>query len=113
MAASVEITPWQSAPFALAGETVFAVGDVHGCAEQLNSLLDSMVAEHGPSQPGFLGSARYEVLDNPDTLIEIADWESAEARAAHMEESAASGAYAPLIEMLAAPFRATVIRQLP
>ena len=53
------------------------------------------------------------MLDNPDTLIEIADWESAEARAAHMEESAASGAYAPLIEMLAAPFRATVIRQLP
>ena len=46
-------------------------------------------------------------------LIEIADWESAEARAAHMGESAASGAYAPLIEMLAAPFRATVIRQLP
>jgi hypothetical protein len=29
-----------------------------------------------------------------------------------MEQSAASGAYAPLIEMLAAPFRATVIRQL-
>ncbi|MGZ8702654.1 MAG: hypothetical protein ACXWZY_10255 [Gaiellaceae bacterium] len=46
-------------------------------------------------------------------LIEIAEWESAEARLAHMEESAATGAYAPLIEMLAAPFRATVIRQLP
>jgi hypothetical protein len=46
-------------------------------------------------------------------LIEIADWESAEARQAHMEEAAASGAYAPLIELLAAPFRATLIRQLP
>ena len=46
-------------------------------------------------------------------LIEIADRESAEARAAHMEESAASGAYAPLIELLAVPFRDTVIRQLP
>jgi hypothetical protein len=46
-------------------------------------------------------------------LIEIADWESAEARVAHMEESAATGAYAPLIELLAVPFRATVIRQLP
>jgi hypothetical protein len=45
-------------------------------------------------------------------LIEIADWESPEARAAHMEAAAASGAYAPLLEMLAAPFRATVIRQL-
>jgi quinol monooxygenase YgiN len=83
-----------------------------GMRAKLKSLLDSLVAEHGPGQPGFLGSARYEVLDNPDMLIEIADWESAEARAAHMEQSAASGAYAPLIEMLAAPFRATVIREL-
>ena len=48
-----------------------------------------------------------------DMLIEIAEWESAEARVAHMEKSAATGAYAPLLEMLAAPFRATVIRQLP
>jgi hypothetical protein len=71
------------------------------------------VESQGPSQQGFLGSTRYEVLDNPDMLLEIADWESAEARVAHMEESAASGAYAPLIELLAVPFRATVIRQLP
>jgi quinol monooxygenase YgiN len=80
---------------------------------ELESLLESMVAEQGPSQRGFLGSTRYEVLDNPDLLVEIADWESAEARVAHMEEGAATGAYAPLIELLAAPFRATVIRQLP
>ena len=37
----------------------------------------------------------------------------AEAGLAHTQESAATGAYAPLLEMLAAPFRATVIRQLP
>jgi quinol monooxygenase YgiN len=80
---------------------------------ELTSLIESIVAEHGPSQRGFLGSTRYEVLDNPDMLIEIADWESAEARVAHMQESAATGAYEPLVEMLAAPFRATVITQLP
>lgn len=45
-------------------------------------------------------------------LIEIADWESPETRAVHMEEAAATGAYGPLIEM-AAPSQATVIRQLP
>ena len=84
-----------------------------GKRAELKSLLESMVAQHGPSQRGFLGSTRYEVLDNPDMLIEIADWESAEARVAHMQERAATGAYAPLLEMLAAPFRATVIRQLP
>ena len=79
----------------------------------LMSLLESVVAEHGPDQRGFLGSTRYEVLDNRNILVEIADWESAEARAAHMQEAMASGVYAPLGELLAAPFRATVIRQLP
>jgi hypothetical protein len=53
------------------------------------------------------------VLDNPDILVEIADWESAEMRVAHMQEAMASGVYAPLGELLAAPFRATVISQLP
>ncbi len=53
------------------------------------------------------------MLDNGDMLIEIAEWESAEARTAHMEEAAATGAYAPLLEMLAVPFRATVIKRLP
>jgi quinol monooxygenase YgiN len=83
-----------------------------GRRAELVSVLERIVATQGPSQRGFLGSTRYEVLDNPDMLIEIADWESAEARTAHMEESAATGAYAPLIEMLAAPFRATVISRL-
>ena len=79
----------------------------------LKSLIESIVAEHGPDQSGFLGSTRYEVLDNPNILVEIADWESAEARAAHMQEAMASGVYAPLSELLAVPFRATVIKQLP
>ena len=80
---------------------------------ELSRLLESIVGDQGPNQQGFLGSTRYEVLDNPDMLIEIADWESAEARVAHMEESAATGAYVPLVDLLAVPFRATVITQLP
>jgi quinol monooxygenase YgiN len=84
-----------------------------GRRAELKSLIESIVAENGPSQRGFLGSTRYEVLDNPDMLIEIADWESAEARVAHLEEAAATGAYVPLLELLAAPVRATVIKQLP
>ncbi|HXV32785.1 MAG TPA: antibiotic biosynthesis monooxygenase family protein [Gaiellaceae bacterium] len=80
---------------------------------ELESLLESLVQSQGPTQQGFLGSTRYEALDDPDMLIEIAEWDSAEARAAHMEKSAATGAYAPLLELLAAPFRATVLRQLP
>jgi serine/threonine protein phosphatase 1 len=42
MAVSIDITPWLPAPFELGGETVFAVGDVHGCAEHLDLLLDTI-----------------------------------------------------------------------
>jgi quinol monooxygenase YgiN len=83
-----------------------------GRRDELKRLLESVVADYGPTQRGFLGGTRYEVLADPDMLIEIAEWDSAEARAAHMEERAAAGVYAPLLELWP-PFRATVIRQLP
>jgi quinol monooxygenase YgiN len=83
-----------------------------GRRAELRRLLENIIATHGGGQPGFLGSTRYEVLDNPDVLVEIADWESVEARTAHMQQAAASGVFAPLFEMLAAPFRATIIKQL-
>jgi len=84
-----------------------------GRRAELKTLLESVEAKFGSSQPGFLGSTYYEVLDNPNILVETADWTSAEVRAAAMQEAMASGAYAPLENLLTAPFRATVIRQLP
>lgn len=83
-----------------------------GMRAALMRLLEGVLAEHGPDQRGFLGSTCYEVLDNPNIVVEIADWESAGARAEAMQQVMASGAYAPLSELLAAPVRATVIRQL-
>jgi len=38
---------------------------------------------------------------------------SRESQDAHVQEAAATGAYAPLLELLAAPFRAMVVSQLP
>ena len=84
-----------------------------GKRADLKDLLESVAVTQGPGAPGFLGSTRYEVLDNPNILVEIADWESAEVRAAAMQQAMASGAYAPLEELLGGPYRATVIRQLP
>ena len=84
-----------------------------GRRTELKNLLESVAATLGPTEPGFLGGTCYEVLDNPDIVIEIADWESAEVRAAAMQQAMDSGAYAPLGELLAAPFRAMVISQLP
>jgi quinol monooxygenase YgiN len=84
-----------------------------GRRDELTRLLESIVVTHGPGQDGFLGSTRYGVLGDPDVLVEIADWETAGAREAHLKEAAATGAYAPLAGLLAAPFRATVLSQLP
>jgi quinol monooxygenase YgiN len=95
--------------------TIKVIVELHakpGRRTELMNLLESVAAKYGPAQPGFLGSLQYEVIDNPDILVEIADWASAEVRAAAMQQAMSDGAYAPLEELLAAPFRATVIRQL-
>lgn len=86
---------------------------VPGKRAELVRLMTDLVAAEGTTQAGFLGSTRYEVLDNPDLLVEIADWESAEARAQHMQRAAETGMYAPIVELLAAPFRAMELRELP
>jgi len=83
-----------------------------GRRAELVALLEELVRRQGPDQPGFLGSTRFEVLEQPDVLLEIADWESADARAAHMREAAATGAYAPVLELLAEPFRVTLVQPL-
>jgi quinol monooxygenase YgiN len=83
-----------------------------GRRNELKSVFESMLAKHASGLQGFLGSSRYEKLDDPDMLVEIAEWESAEARDAHMQAAAAAGTYAPLVELLAEPFRVTVLRQL-
>jgi serine/threonine protein phosphatase 1 len=75
MAVSVEISSWTSAPFALNGETVFAVGDVHGCAEELASLLDTisgLASDNGePRRLVYLG----DLIDRgPDTLGVMRLW---------------------------------------
>jgi len=82
MTVSVEITSWQPAPFALGGETVFAVGDVHGCAEELARLLDTIrgLAREAvaPRRLVYLG----DLIDRgPDSIGVLRQWaESADAR---------------------------------
>ena len=97
----------------MAIKVIVELQDRPGKRADLKNLLESVADRLGPGTPGFLGSTRYEVLDNPDKLLEIADWESAEVRAAAMREVLATAAYGPLPQLLAAPFRATVIKQLP
>ena len=83
-----------------------------GARGELASALDDVMATIGPGIPGFLGSTLHEVLDNPDGLIEIAEWDSADAQAAAVEQAMASGVYGPVFELVAAPLKATRIGQL-
>lgn len=75
----------------------------------LKGLLKNISATDGPDAPVFLGSTVYEALDSADGLVEIADWESAEAQATAVKQAAAAGLYAPVVELVAAPFRVTRI----
>ena len=73
--------------------------------------MSDISATHGPQAPGFLGSTVYEVLDSPDGVVEIADWDSADAQEAAVQQAMSAGVYAPVAELVAAPFRATRIGQ--
>jgi len=73
----------------------------------LNDVLEGM-----KNAPGFLGVKRYEVIDNPDSLIEIAEWESAEARQAWIEKSMVTGSLNRLMSTLGIPFKAVTIKDM-
>ena len=84
-----------------------------GERSRLASVLRDLSRTHVPIVPAFLGSTVYETIDSPDGLIEIAEWESAEAQASAVEQARAAGVYAPVFELLAAPLTATRIREAP
>jgi hypothetical protein len=77
----------------------------------LRSLIEQVAIRDRPS--GYHGSTYYESIDDPDLLIDIADWESPESRTTHLAKAMSAGDYGPVLELLAGPFRATVIRRLP
>ena len=82
-----------------------------GRRDELRALIEQLAGRDRPS--GYHGSTYYESLDDPDLLVDIAEWDSPEARTAHLAQAMADGAYGPVLELLAGPFRATVIRPLP
>jgi len=84
-----------------------------GARATLRNLLETISATYGPTATGFLGSTVYNTLDDPDGLVEIANWESAETQAAAVQRAAESGVYAPVVELVDAPFKATRIGHDP
>ena len=84
-----------------------------GRRDEFVSLFESLLSQHMSTMraAGCVDSTLYTVVDEPDLAVEIADWESAEARDA-AAQSEAMAAFAPLFELLAAPFSATVVNPL-
>ncbi len=76
-------------------------------------LFESLVAQHFEDMraAGCHSTTLYVVVDDPDKAVEISEWESSEARDGMMH-SEATGAFAALFELLAAPPRSTVVEQL-
>ncbi len=83
-----------------------------GQRDELKRLFDKLITEVGPTLQarGALGGTLYEVPDDPDMLVEIADWESVEARQAVMRDPATIEALEPGLQLLASPFKDTVLQ---
>ena len=84
-----------------------------GRRDEFVGQLQGMFERHGTTmrEYGWLGASLYAVVDEPNKLVEIAEWDSAEAveRGIHSE---VMGTIAPVIDLLAEPFRATLIEAL-
>ncbi len=82
MSVPLEVSAWKPAPFALKGETVFAVGDVHGCAREFRALLDGIAGlakeQRGQRRLIYLGDM---INRGPDSIGVLDLWaEKAEVR---------------------------------
>ena len=92
-------------------KTIIELQSKPGKRSELVSTMDAVIATMR-EVPGFQGIARYEVLEDPDRLIEIAEWESPEARQTWLDRINRSGDLEPLMAILGAPFKATNVRRI-
>jgi quinol monooxygenase YgiN len=84
-----------------------------GRRDEFASLFESLVAQNLSTlhEVGCSGTTLCAVVDDPDKAVEIADWQSGQARDAAMQ-SEAFGVFAPMFELLAGPVSATVVEPL-
>jgi len=79
VALPIEISEWKPAPFVVGGETVFAIGDVHGCSAELRALLDAIarLAEEAGDRRRliYLGDM---INRGPDSIGVLEQWAASE-----------------------------------
>ena len=83
-----------------------------GRRDEFARLFESLVAQNLSTlrDAGCSEATLWAVVDDPDKAVEIADWESGQARDAAMQ-SGAFGVFAPMFELLAGPVSATVVER--
>jgi quinol monooxygenase YgiN len=84
-----------------------------GRRDEFVSLFESLVTQNLSTvrDAGCSEATLCTVVDDPEKAVEIADWESGQARDAAMQ-SEAFGVFAPMFELLAGPISATVVEPL-
>ena len=95
----------------MAIKTIVELQAKKGKRDELIEALDAVLASM-QNASGFVGVRRYEIIDNPDSLIEIAEWESPEARQHWLEQSMKTGALNRLTLTLGTPFKAITVREI-
>lgn len=95
----------------MAIKTIIELQAKPGKRPELITAMDNVLASMKEAK-GFLGVSRYEVIDNPDSLIEIAEWDSAEARQKWLEQSMVTGSLSSLMGTLGVPFKAITVREI-
>jgi calcineurin-like phosphoesterase family protein len=85
MPISIELSPWREQALRLDGETIFTIGDVHGCDRHLAALLEafSELAAERPARLIFLGDL---ICRGPSSLGALKLWAdpSLDARFTHV-----------------------------
>lgn len=92
-------------------KTIIELQAKPGYRPELVKAMDNVLASMKEAK-GFIGITRYEVIDNPDSLIEIAEWETPEARQTWLEQSMVTGSLSNLMGTLGVPFKAITVRKI-
>lgn len=94
--------------------TIKAIVEMHARRGRRAELLAALenLHEHRKGAPGFVGYELYEMMDDPDKLIEIVEWETREARQAWLEQNTASGVLSRVVSTLRRSYDAVTVRWL-
>lgn len=94
--------------------TIKAIVELHARRGKRDELLKALEALHESRKdaPGFLNFERYEMMDDPEKLVEIVEWETREERQSWLEQATASGVLSRVVGTLRRSFNAVTVRRI-